>query len=68
MADESVLGLLLRAHAKCSAQAHGEEYVFHNVSAAQHWEQAATNIAAAIRSVGFAEQYAARQGDRKVSK
>ncbi len=65
MPDESIMGLLLRAHAKCAAQAHGEQYVFDNISSSNHYEQASHSIEAAIKSVGFAEQYQARQDGRK---
>jgi hypothetical protein len=40
MSDESLLGLLLRAHKEASAQAHGEEYVFHNIPAKCDYEMA----------------------------
>lgn len=60
MADESLLGLLLRAHAEAAAQKHGEMYVHKNISASSHFEQAQGFIESAIRSIGFAEQYVAR--------
>jgi hypothetical protein len=63
MTDESILGLLLRAHRQCAAQAHGEQYVFANVSAANSYEMAGQAIESAIRNIGFAEQSVARQGD-----
>jgi hypothetical protein len=68
MSDESLLGLLLRAHAGCAAQAHGEKYVFDNIVASSQYENAVTNIECAIRQIGFAEMSIARQGDKRVSK
>jgi len=65
MADESILGLLLRAHAEAAAQSHGERYVFDNLSSSSHYDNAVTSIANAIRSIGFAEIYIARSGERK---
>lgn len=58
--DESILGLLLRAHAECAAQKHGEMYIFKNISASNHYEQAQSFVESAIRSLRFAEQYQAR--------
>jgi hypothetical protein len=58
--DESILGLLLRAHKQASAQAHGEKYVFNNISAWNHFDTCTKNIEAAILSLSFAEQYVAR--------
>lgn len=60
MSDESVLGLLLRSHAELSAQCHGELYLFKNVSAASHYENAYKSVESAIRSLGLAEQYVVR--------
>ena len=57
MIDESILGLLLRAHAECAAQSHGEEYVHGNIAASQCFDQAVQSIEAAIRQVHFAECY-----------
>lgn len=54
--DESILGLLLRAHGKCAAQAHGEEHVFKNIPAKCDYEMAVDSIAQAIRRVCLAEQ------------
>jgi hypothetical protein len=68
MSDESPLGLLLRAHARCSEQKHGEEFVFQNVSASACWEQAVQSIESAIRSIGFAENYCARADAEKKAK
>lgn len=65
MSDESIMGLLLRAHAKLSAQAHGEQYVFSNISSSQCYEQAAMSVEGAIKSLNFAEQYVARQDAEK---
>lgn len=65
MSDESILGLLLRAHGQCAAQAHGEQYVHINLSASSHFEQAMKSIEGAIHSLSFAEQYIARQSARK---
>lgn len=66
MSDESIMGLLLRAHARCSEQKHGEEFVFRNVSASNCWENAVQSIEAAIKQVGFAEAYVARADAKKV--
>ena len=68
MSDESLLGLLLRAHAGCAAQAHGEKYVFDNSVASSHYEQAVTSIECAIRQLGFAEISIARNGDKRRGK
>jgi hypothetical protein len=51
------MGLLLRAHAKCAEQKHGEEFIHHNVSAMCAYEQALTSIHSAIESVSRAEGY-----------
>lgn len=53
--DESILGLLLRAHAECAAQAHGEQYVHDNIPAMCDFQNAVQSIESAIRSVNFAE-------------
>jgi len=66
--DESLLGLLLRAHAECAAQAHGEEYVHGNIPASQCFEQAVQSIEAAIRHVGFADGYVRIQEAKKSNK
>jgi hypothetical protein len=68
MSDESILGLLLRAHKETSAQMHGETYIFRNISAANYWEQATSFIESAINSASRAEQYVSQQdgqGKRK---
>ncbi len=65
MSDESLLGLLLRAHAETAAQEHGEWYVFDNLSSSAFYGQAKQNIETAIRQIGFAEMHIARQGERK---
>jgi hypothetical protein len=65
MSDKSILWLLLRAHAECASQKHGEMYVFDNIPASNCYEQAQTFIEDAIRQLGFADRYIARQGDRK---
>jgi len=65
MSDESILGLLLRAHGLVSAQAHGEQYLHHNISASNCYENARQSIEAAIRQVGFADTYIARQDAQK---
>jgi hypothetical protein len=65
MADESLLGLLLRAHAETAAQEQGERYVFDNISASAFYGQAKQSIECAIRQIGFAEMHVARQGERK---
>jgi hypothetical protein len=57
MSDESLLGLLLRAHAECAAQKHGEQYVHHNLSASAHFESAQNSIGSAIHSIMLAERY-----------
>jgi hypothetical protein len=53
--DESHLGLLLRAHAECAAQAHGEEYVHGNIPAKCDYEMALQSIHSVIRTVVNAE-------------
>jgi hypothetical protein len=60
MADESIIGLLLRAHAKCSEQKHGEEYVFRNIPSSQCYEQAVSFIESAIKEIVIAERYAVK--------
>jgi hypothetical protein len=65
MSDESLLGLLLRAHKEASAQAHGEEYVFHNIPAKCDYDLAVQSIEEAIRNVHFAEIRVYGQKDRK---
>jgi hypothetical protein len=65
MSDESLLGLLLRAHKEASAQAHGEEYVFHNIPAKCDYEMAVQSIEQAITKVHFAEIRVYGQKDRK---
>lgn len=65
MVDESTIGLLLRAHARCSEQKHGEEYIHNNISASNCWEQAAGLIESAIKSAINAEQYVRAQEARK---
>jgi len=56
VADESLIGLLLRAHAQCAAQAHGEQFVHNNIPAMCDFETAKQSIEGAIKSVMFAEQ------------
>lgn len=68
MSDESILGLLLRAHGQVSAQAHGEQYLHHNVSASNCYENARQSIENAIKNIGFAETYIARQDAEKKRK
>jgi hypothetical protein len=53
--DESILSLLLRAHRECAAQAHGEEYVHHNIPAKCDYDMALGSIESAIQKVHFAE-------------
>ena len=53
--DESILGLLLRAHAECAAQAHGERYRHNNIPASCDYDMALQSIHSAIRSVTNAE-------------
>ena len=55
MMEESLLGLLLRAHREASAQSHGEEYLFHNIPAKCDYDMAVQAIESAIRSVHNAE-------------
>ena len=55
--DESILGLLLRAHAACAGQAHGEQYVHGNIQASQCFEKAVQSIESARRSINFADGY-----------
>lgn len=57
--DESLLGLLLRAHAEASAQAHGEKYLHKNISASNCYEMAMGSIHGAIQNVFIAERYVA---------
>jgi hypothetical protein len=66
MIDESLLGLLLRAHREASAQSHGEEYVFHNIPAKCDYDMAMQAIESAIRSVHNAEIRVFGQKERKV--
>lgn len=63
--DESLLGLLLRAHKEASAQAHGEEYVFHNIPAKCDYDNAIQSIESAIKNVHYAEIRVYGQTDRK---
>ena len=56
--DESILGLLLRAYAQCSAQAHGEEFIYKNIPAKCQWEMAMRSIEGAIKNVTYAERTA----------
>jgi hypothetical protein len=65
MDDESIMGLLLRAHARCAEQKHGEEFIHHNVSAMNCYEHAVQSIQSAIRSVSFAEMHTAREDAKK---
>ncbi len=55
--DESIIGLLLRAHRKCAAQSHGEEYLHENIQASQCFDTAVQAIESAIKSVNFADGY-----------
>lgn len=57
--DETILGLLLRAHSQCAAQAHGEEFIHKNISAKCQWEMAMQSIESAIKGVTYAERTAA---------
>jgi hypothetical protein len=57
MSDESILGLLLRAHKDCCAQAHGEEFIHKNVSAMCCYQQAAQSIESAIKSASMAQAH-----------
>lgn len=68
MSDESILGILLKAHGQVAAQAHGEQYVHQNISAANCYENAKQSIESAIKNVTFAEQYVARQDAKKSMK
>ena len=61
--DESIMGLLLRAHAGIAAQRHGEEFIHHNVSAMCCYENALQSVHSAIKSVGMAEVHV--YGDKK---
>jgi hypothetical protein len=65
MSDESLLGLLLRAHKEASAQAHGEEYIFHNIPAKCDYDMAVQSIEQAIKYVHHAEIRVYGQKDRK---
>lgn len=53
--DQSILGLLLRAHAEIAAQKHGERYVHQNIPASCDYENAQQSVESAIKSVVFAE-------------
>jgi hypothetical protein len=53
--DESLLGLLLRAHREASAQSHGEEFLHHNIPAKCDYDNAIQSIEQAIKCVNFAE-------------
>jgi hypothetical protein len=55
ISPQSILGLLLKAHAQVAAQAHGEEFIHHNTSAMCCYETAQTSIESAIFSVHNAE-------------
>ena len=66
MSDESILGLLLRAHRECAAQAHGEEFVHHNTSAMMNYETAGQGIEAAIHAVTLAMIAQYSQKERKL--
>ena len=61
MSDESIMGLLLRAHAQIAAQAHGEEFIHHNVSAMCSYQTAQQNIESAIKNINFADIHVARE-------
>lgn len=65
MSDESILGLLLRAHRRCAEQQHGEQYVFDNISASNCFEQACNSIECAIHNLSIAERYVSMQSNRK---
>jgi hypothetical protein len=56
---------MLRAHAECAAQAHGEKFVHENLSSSAHYDSARQSIESAIQSLSFAEQYIARAEVRK---
>ena len=66
MSDESITGLLLRAHAQVAAQAHGEEYIHKNISAKCCYENALQSIHSAIQSVAMAQAhvYTERKDER----
>ena len=55
MADESILGLLLRAHAEAAAQSHGERYVFDNLSSSAH--EVCARIPSALADGGIASSF-----------
>jgi hypothetical protein len=61
MNEESIIGLLLRAHRETAAQAHGEEYRMSNVNAANCYKDATNHIEGAIWNAIFAEQYVRSQ-------
>jgi hypothetical protein len=63
MNDETILGLLLRAHARASEQKHGEEFVHKNTSASMSYGTAVQSIESAIWCVWFAELAARRAGE-----
>ena len=58
--DESILGLLLRAHAQVAEQKHGERYVHSNIPTSMDYEMAQGHIESAIRAVFVAERTQAR--------
>lgn len=60
MSDESILGLLLRAHAQIAEQKHGERYVFGNIPTSMDYETAQGHVESAIRSVVIAERTQSR--------
>lgn len=55
MADESILGLLLRAHAEVAAQKHGERYVFHFPASSMDYDTAQQHIESAINAAWCAD-------------
>ena len=59
--EETIIGLLLRAHARASEQKHGEEFVNRNTSASTSYERAVQAIESAIWAVYFAELRAGRK-------
>jgi hypothetical protein len=68
MADESILGLLLRAYGKVHEQKHGEEYLHHNDNAVTSYRDASKHIYDAINAVVIAEMYVRRQEAHKRGK
>lgn len=64
MNEESIIGLLLRAHGHVAAQALNEERLG-NISASQCWQQSQKAIENAIWQAHFADNYVRAQEARE---